>query len=87
MTPPKSLHGSLENLEAGTLGGPSNEPVDLVVENDWIADEDLGEVTGEPTKEHWKVSKIPYLIYSHRICQKANTCAANIIYRLPAGTS
>lgn len=64
-TPPKSLHGSLDSLENGTVEGQPKVdgrkvPLDLVVENDWIADEVLGDVTGEPTREHWKVSTISY---------------------------
>ena len=55
MTPPKSLHGSLDSLEQagfdGTIsagGGPAFELVFPEVE--------LGEVTGPPNKDHWKVS-------------------------------
>ncbi len=64
-TPPKSLHGSLESLEEGFAAKGSlkddtrKAPLDLVVANNWIADEELGQVTGEPTKEHWKVSTFP----------------------------
>jgi hypothetical protein len=73
MTPPKSLHGSLESLESGALEGHMSiqnrrVPLDLVVENNWIADENLGDVTGEPTREHWKVSTRPHLLtlYPHK---------------------
>ncbi len=64
MTPPKSLHGSLESLENRTMDGHSNTdgriaPLDIVVENNWIGDENLGDVTGEPTRDHWKVSTTP----------------------------
>lgn len=67
MTPPKSLHASLESLENRKTDGHVNNdsrtaPLDLVVENRWIGNEHLGEVTGEPTREHWKVSTIPYLL-------------------------
>jgi hypothetical protein len=61
MTPP-SMHGSLDSLDTGAAEGNTNvdgrrAPLDIVVENNWIADENLGDVTGEPTREHWKVSK------------------------------
>jgi hypothetical protein len=59
MTPPKSLHGSLDSLENGNAEATMESgrtPLDLVVENDWIANEQLGEVTGDPTRDHWKVS-------------------------------
>ena len=55
MTPPKSLHGSLDSLEQAGFddatsagGGP---PFDLV-----FPEVELGEVTGPPNKDHWKVS-------------------------------
>lgn len=62
-TPPKSLQGSLDSLqdEGHASVDSLRAPVDLVVGNDWIANEDLGEVTGEPTREHWKVSTISSL--------------------------
>ncbi|KAJ4520409.1 Zn finger protein [Exophiala dermatitidis] len=42
MTPPKSLH---------------DYPSDFETFNpDWVQEEELGEVTGPPTKEHWKAS-------------------------------
>lgn len=66
-TPPKSLHGSVDSLLDGFTEGSVKDdtrsaPLDLVVANDWFADEELGEVTGEPTREHWKVSTIPFHI-------------------------
>ena len=69
MTPPKSLHGSLESLETeGRSDADARKaPLDLVVENNWVADEDLGEVTGEPTKEHWKVSIGFYFLLLARV--------------------
>ena len=64
MTPPKSLHGSLDSLEnAGQSNADGRKaPLDLVVENNWVADENLGEVTGEPTREHWKVSTETWIL-------------------------
>ena len=61
MTPPKSLHGSLDSLEshgeasknAGT--GTQFDPTSWAPGLNWMDDEDLGEVTGPPGKEHWKV--------------------------------
>ena len=83
MTPPKSMHGSLDSLEDGKAGGTTTAhsrtvPLDLVVANTWIADENLGEVTGEPTREHWKVSTTLSL---HVIVPHASTSAAHVILR------
>jgi hypothetical protein len=57
MTPPKSLHGSLDSLENAAQSNADGRkaPLDLVVENNWVADENLGDVTGEPARDHWKV--------------------------------
>ena len=59
MTPPKSLHGSLDNLkedEARTASPDVQNELGLgVFDPDWAQEEDLGEVTGPPTREHWKV--------------------------------
>lgn len=61
MTPPRSLQGSLDSLEIRAADGNSNEsrdaPSDLVIENHWLADENLGDVTGEPTRAHWKADQ------------------------------
>ncbi|EXJ87266.1 hypothetical protein A1O3_04225 [Capronia epimyces CBS 606.96] len=58
MTPPKSLHESLDNLrdpEAQPAGHETEYPADLEsFDPEWIQEEELGEVTGPPTKEHWK---------------------------------
>ncbi|KAJ9645612.1 uncharacterized protein PV06_07714 [Exophiala oligosperma] len=58
MTPPKSLHGSLDNLENAEpqVASPEHQyPLDLEsYDPDWVQEEELGEVTGPPTKEHWK---------------------------------
>jgi hypothetical protein len=59
MTPPKSLHGSLDNLQDHETrsGSPETEHgLDIeAYDPTWIQDEDLGDVTGPPTKAHWKV--------------------------------
>ncbi|KAL2417310.1 hypothetical protein ABEF91_005436 [Exophiala dermatitidis] len=58
MTPPKSLHGSLDNLQENETQPATQEtdyPSDFETFNpDWVQEEELGEVTGPPTKEHWK---------------------------------
>ena len=59
MTPPKSLHGSLDNLQEYERRSESPEQ-QTYTESDpydhmWIQEEELGDVTGPPTKEHWKV--------------------------------
>ena len=65
LTPPRSLQGSLDSLEIRAADCTSNEtraaPLDLVIENNWLADENLGDVTGEPTRAHWKASIISSL--------------------------
>jgi hypothetical protein len=62
------MHGSLDSLN----DGESNEPVprrptlesvnsggiSKLAEDEWMKHEDLGEVTGLPTRDHWKVSRI-----------------------------
>lgn len=61
MTPPKSLHESLDNLrdnEAQFSGDETHYPTDFdeTFDPEWAQEEELGAVTGPPTKEHWKVS-------------------------------
>ena len=69
-TPPKSLHASLENLEHDDLEAEiirqaeeeGRSPQDLVADQGWIGEEEeLGEVTGLPTRDHWKVCSAPQL--------------------------
>jgi hypothetical protein len=59
MTPPKSLHGSLDSLkEEEVQSGSPETQHDLgfgAFDPDWAHEEDLGEVTGPPTRDHWKV--------------------------------
>jgi len=59
MTPPKSLRDSPDSLEQGNYNSRADEEsptvFDLAVQQGLFTDEDLGEVTGPPTKEHWKV--------------------------------
>lgn len=57
MTPPKSIHGSLDNLHDEQVD-ETLEPDQFAftgVESEWLQDEELGEVTGPPTRDHWKV--------------------------------
>lgn len=69
MTPPKSLPGSLESLQDANQGiqphvqAPAQDGRGRTISrdladsaHDWIAGEQLGEVVGQPTKDHWKVS-------------------------------
>jgi hypothetical protein len=83
-TPPKSLHGSTENLQTGVRTAlPKTDsisnPVDRVVNSMWTTEENLGDVTGEPTREHWKVSKLstsathPFFTLAASGCQQ--TCS------------
>ena len=57
-TPPKSQHGSLDDLKHAERDAQLEAAqADLDFEalhTAWAADEDLGDVTGPPTKEHWK---------------------------------
>jgi hypothetical protein len=68
LTPPKSLHGSLDSLEGHHQGDMVDDPqqLDPVMENDYFPEEQLGEVTGPPTKEHWKVRCHPFRHISNR---------------------
>ncbi|KAK4944895.1 Zn finger protein [Elasticomyces elasticus] len=64
MTPPKSLHGSLDNLQDNERRSESPEQ-QVYTESDpydhmWVQEEELGDVTGPPTKEHWKTKLHQY---------------------------
>jgi hypothetical protein len=69
MTPPKSLHGSLDSLKQadfdGGIGANVAPPFDLVIQQGLFSEEDLGEVTGPPDKGHWKVSNNKINIREH----------------------
>ena len=69
MTPPKSLHGSLDSLEQtdfdGRTGADGAPPFDLAMQQGLFPEEDLGEVTGPPNKDHWKVSNNNINICEH----------------------
>lgn len=57
-TPPKSHPGSVESLvKAGHADiDPAAGPVDLdETDHAGFVDEDLGPVTGDPSRDHWKV--------------------------------
>ncbi|KAL2869251.1 FYVE zinc finger domain-containing protein [Aspergillus lucknowensis] len=63
-TPPRSMHGSLDSLNDGVSSEPvSRRPtlesvngggISKLAENEWMKNEHLGEVTGLPTRDHWK---------------------------------
>ncbi|KAJ5146685.1 uncharacterized protein N7443_001709 [Penicillium atrosanguineum] len=63
ITPPRSIHGSLDSLEESaepisrrsTMESKSSG-ISKVAEHEWMKNESLGEVTGLPTRDHWKVS-------------------------------
>ena len=63
MTPPKSLQGSLDDLqedEAQTASPDAHHDLALAAfDPDWAQEDELGEVTGPPTRDHWKVSREP----------------------------
>lgn len=65
-TPPRSVHGSLDSLNdeepmepvsrRSTLESNFSNSISKMAEDEWMKNESLGEVTGLPTREHWKVS-------------------------------
>jgi hypothetical protein len=55
MTPPKSLHGSLDNLEDEPVSQSPEEHHLDGFDPDWLQAEELSDVTGPPKKDHWKV--------------------------------
>lgn len=72
-TPPRSVHGSLDSLSnsdsevhepisrRSTMDSTtsSNGIISKLAEDEWMKNEDLGSVTGLPTRDHWKVSISP----------------------------
>ncbi|KAL2827590.1 hypothetical protein BDW59DRAFT_144040 [Aspergillus cavernicola] len=63
-TPPRSVHGSLDSLNDGetsetlsrraTLDSVGSGGISKLAEDEWMKHEHLGEVTGLPTRDHWK---------------------------------
>jgi hypothetical protein len=66
LTPPRSVHGSLDSLnECESTVAPvtrqltvdtNKTGISKLAEDAWMRGEHLGEVTGAPTRDHWKVS-------------------------------
>lgn len=63
LTPPRSMHGSTDSLDGvSTFRPPSRQPTSDAVtedterptEGESMPEEDLGNVTGAPTRDHWK---------------------------------
>ncbi|KAJ6160317.1 hypothetical protein N7470_003713 [Penicillium chermesinum] len=61
ITPPRSVHGSLDSLNEDTepisrrsTMESKSSGVSKVAEHEWMKTEQLGEVTGQPTRDHWK---------------------------------
>ncbi|KAJ5819005.1 Zinc finger FYVE-like protein [Penicillium riverlandense] len=63
ITPPRSVHGSLDSLNETEATEPvsrrstmesKSSGISKVAEDEWMKHEHLGEVTGQPTREHWK---------------------------------
>lgn len=65
MTPPKSLHGSLDNLEDAPISQSPEERHLDGFDPDWLQAEELSNVTGPPKKDHWKVCKHVTEIKTH----------------------
>lgn len=73
-TPPRSAHGSLDSLNneepstlvsrRSTMESNFNNTISKLAENEWMKMEQLGQVTGLPTREHWKVSIFFFLFSS-----------------------
>ncbi|KAJ5800642.1 uncharacterized protein N7518_002710 [Penicillium psychrosexuale] len=61
ITPPRSVHGSLDSLNEdsepitrrSTMESQSSE-ISESAQHEWMKNEHLGEVTGLPTRTHWK---------------------------------
>ncbi|KAJ5241623.1 Zinc finger FYVE-related protein [Penicillium citrinum] len=61
ITPPRSVHGSLDSLNEdaepisrrSTMESKSSG-ISKSAEHEWMKNESLGEVTGHPTRDHWK---------------------------------
>ncbi|KKK17123.1 FYVE domain protein, partial [Aspergillus ochraceoroseus] len=63
-TPPRSIHGSFDSLNDGetsdtvsrrsTLESVASGGISKLAEDEWMKNEHLGEVTGLPTRDHWK---------------------------------
>ncbi|KAJ5578790.1 uncharacterized protein N7459_007754 [Penicillium hispanicum] len=63
ITPPRSVHGSLDSLNEDSSAEPisrrstmesKSSGISKVAEHEWMKTEHLGEVTGLPTRDHWK---------------------------------
>ncbi|BAE59108.1 unnamed protein product [Aspergillus oryzae RIB40] len=65
-SPPRSVHGSLDSLNDGseepqpaltrrsTIESAVSDGISKLAQDEWMKHEHLGEVTGLPTREHWK---------------------------------
>lgn len=72
LTPPRSVHGSLDSLNDGdtsmlirrqSTADSTKSGISKLAEDEWMKGEDLGEVTGDPKRDHWKVScVIPFVV-------------------------
>ncbi len=81
MTPPKSLHGSLDSLQEENFDERMGAaPFDLATQG-LIGEEELGVVTGSPKKDHWKVSNNT-LYTNSKYINFRTTC---VMFRLLAG--
>ncbi|GAB1199289.1 hypothetical protein APSETT444_008635 [Aspergillus pseudonomiae] len=65
-SPPRSIHGSLDSLNDGseepqpaltrrsTIESAVSDGISKLAQDEWMKHEHLGEVTGLPTRDHWK---------------------------------
>lgn len=87
ITPPRSVHGSLDSLNEeaaepisrrSTMESKSSG-VSKVAEHEWMKNEQLGEVTGNPTRDHWKVSTPLGLEPSYKHLERWRAQAQNVV--------
>ena len=88
-SPPRSIHGSLDSLNDGseepqpaltrrsTIESAVSDGISKLAQDEWMKHEHLGEVTGLPTRDHWKVrSNLP----SHFLRIKARSLWGRVCF-------
>lgn len=91
ITPPRSVHGSLDSLHEDAAEPISRRStmeskfsgISKVAEHKWMKNESLGEVTGLPTREHWKVSGSLQFLTLSWICGRARFRENHLANPLP----
>jgi len=83
LTPPRSVSSSMDSIHDGVAPGVSRSStadskngLGPVLEDTWRVEEEFGEVTGQPTREHWKADS------ASQICDSPHcTASFNIFLR------